>query len=273
MSEFLVRATARRVYAWSHRRLPFEPRGPALEFRTALREAIAGLLPVGYLRCVYASADRTFCDTENVLLYNVGMATFGRLLATGLVFERSFDLPAPATDELYAHFHSYATSAADALQHWTTPRVVSSWQTTLPLKRSSPAAWWLAVSKAGAVTEGDLDGQPFGLRIRVAAETLPIHSTLKAMLDGTIAAFHSDPTPSALAVERLRAQLGGSERDVVSILGNEGPLGARSGLVRAYREGVQWNPADDLCVACSVVVDARLRQGSIEGELLQVARA
>lgn len=91
------------------------------------------------------------------------------------------------------------------------------------------------------------------------------------MLDGTIAALHSDPAPSPLMVERLAAQLARSEDELSSMLRADGALGARFAVVRPYREGIQWNPADDLCVACSVAVDARVPPGALEGEVLEVA--
>ena len=47
------------------------------------------------------------------------------------------------------------------------------------------------------------------------------------------------------------------------------PLGARI-IVRPYRENVQWNPADDRCVACAVLMDDQLEPNMIEGELLAV---
>lgn len=66
----------RTVVAWSTRRLPFEPAGWLLEFRRTLRAAVTALeAPAGTpLTAIYASADRSPCDVENVLVYNVGCA-------------------------------------------------------------------------------------------------------------------------------------------------------------------------------------------------------
>lgn len=277
----IVHSTDRQVEAWSYRRLPYEPRGDALEFRGALRAHIARVEPRGLLRCVYASADRTFCDTENVLLYNVGMSTFARLLARGLVFERAFEVPPAPTSGSFVHHHAYSTSQRESPGYWSTPRALSTWRTRAPEKRTTAAPWWLAVSKArvrdddrGLAAQtpvtGDLGGVPFGLRIRVAPGAVPIHSALKPMLDGTIAALHSDSTALPLSVSRLSQQIGHSEADVRAILGTAGPLGVRPGLVRPYRSGLQWNPADALCVACSVVTDPSLQSNTVEGELLEV---
>lgn len=268
----MVVGNEQRVDAWSNRRLPFEPKGPALEFRTQLHSHLASLRPRGVLRCVYGSADRTFCDAENVLLYNVGMSAFTRLVASGLVFERTYEVPTRPTAAAFAHHHSYATSDAEAPGHWAAGRVVASWQATVPSKRSSAAAWWLAVASSVASTEGELRDQPFGLRIRVASGAVSIQSALKAMLDGTIAALHWDPMASHLAVERLGARLGVAPERLFSMLVTHGPLGPRPALIRPYRDGIQWNPADDLCVSCSVTVDPRLRPGVLTGEVVEVVQ-
>lgn len=68
------------VEAWSERRLPFEPRGDSLRFRTALRVALTGLVATraSGLRAEFASTSRDLVDAENVLFYNVGASAFAR---------------------------------------------------------------------------------------------------------------------------------------------------------------------------------------------------
>src|SRR4051794_40572491 len=92
--DFVVVPASGSVEAWSVRRLPFEPRDAMLQFRTALRAALAGLeSESARLWCVYSSASTDFCDAENVLLYNVGMSSFGRLMERGVTFERAHLVP------------------------------------------------------------------------------------------------------------------------------------------------------------------------------------
>ena len=88
------------------------------------------------------------------------------------------------------------------------------------------------------------------------------------MLDGVIAAFHGDPVPDPVAVDRLAAHLVQScEAVQASLLAEVPPLGYRR-LLWAYRNGVQWNPADDLCVACSVEIDDELAPNTFESDLV-----
>src|SRR5437763_6942840 len=93
--EYLIRASDRRVEAWSTRRLQFEPKGWQVELRAELRRALASLsAETGFLAAVYASPIRDAGDVENVLFYNVGSG-FGQTTQRGVRFERSFDHPPP----------------------------------------------------------------------------------------------------------------------------------------------------------------------------------
>src|SRR5207237_6008038 len=81
------------VEAWSVRRLPFEPTGALLELRSALRQALSSLTnragPGYRLSAVYRSVGTDLVDAENVLLYNVGAACFGRPMSVHV--ERRFE--------------------------------------------------------------------------------------------------------------------------------------------------------------------------------------
>jgi hypothetical protein len=80
-----------------------------------------------------------------------------------------------------------------------------------------------------------------------------------------------DPSPFDEAVHRLARHLRQQPEIVRSHLGTPGALQGRGPLVRPYRSGLQWNPVDDLCVACTVerVVDGTDR--SVRWELLAVS--
>ena len=273
MHDHVVTGDRRIVEAWSRTRLPFEPRGPALDLRAEIRSGLDALEPGGVLHCTYSSANRDRCDAENVLLYNVGMRPFRSLTGEGIVFERSYDVPAHPTGATFAHHYRYVVGAPIAFEHWNESTVVARWRAEAPRRcADKPAGWW-AGAVAGVSRENDAlgDAAVFGLRIRVGTGRVSIASSLKPMLDGFIAALHHDPDPSPIAVERLAAHLNLSSPAVSEMLRGEGrsPLGARI-IVRPYRENVQWNPADDLCVACAVLTDDQLEPNMIEGELLAV---
>lgn len=91
------------------------------------------------------------------------------------------------------------------------------------------------------------------------------------MLDGLIAALHRDDSPAPEAVHRLARHLGRDEDQVRERLTlGEAALGRRV-LVRPYRDGLQWNPADDFCVACSIDNDGPSAPAVLQGQLLAVA--
>lgn len=108
---YVVRGDQQRVEAWSTVRLPYEPRGAMVGLRADLRSALERLATRDghVVNAVYSADDsREFVDTENVLFYNVGSASFRSLASTGIRFERSYAVPAAPdrlerTDRLHHH--------------------------------------------------------------------------------------------------------------------------------------------------------------------------
>jgi len=108
---------------------------------------------------------------------------------------------------------------------------------------------------------------------------------IKPLVDGVIAALHThDGTALADVSDRLRAQLPGSDAsdiaqlpgsdasDIAQLPGSDASdiaqrlvdddaavLGPRR-LVWPRASGVQWNPADDLCVALELRVEPATRR-------------
>lgn len=78
---FVVHGSKAGVKGWSPQRLPSEPKGWMLEYRTALREALRKLdwanRPV--LVASFTSAGSRPCDVENLLRYNLGLSAFAHL--------------------------------------------------------------------------------------------------------------------------------------------------------------------------------------------------
>ena len=90
-----IRVSDHCVEAWSRSRLPFQPKGDAIEFRNALRGTLAELaLPTGHrLHTTYASLLPDFCDAENVLFYNLGMSHVRHLMRYGVGLNRGYSMP------------------------------------------------------------------------------------------------------------------------------------------------------------------------------------
>jgi hypothetical protein len=246
-----------------------------LEFRSELRSTLARLdATTGRLRCSYRSRSAELCDAENVLLYNVGVSTFTRLGRRAVIFERSYELPVcPAQLAGRAEHHClYVADCDGSFVSWRVTAPAASFGGQAPKRADKVADWWWPTRLSiRNVVGSDLAGQRFGLHIRMGPTSRSLIGLLKPMLDGIVAALHRDPTPDALAVSRVAAHLAVSSEAVdVNLDPSHAPLGQRR-LLWPYRDGVQWNPADEMCVACHVELDERLPPGSFEGELLAVS--
>lgn len=256
MPDFVVVASPDRVEAWSVRRLPFEPAGAMRSLRESLRSAIADLdSSSGSVRAVYSSLSTDFCDAENVLFYNLGPSRFRRLATHRLTFERSLSVPEcpTALSGPPLHHHAYSVENRPGFLHWAVDRVIASGRASPPRRTEKPVDWWWQM-RTGPRTAAEplAPGMPFALRLQLPHASAPIPALLKPLLDGLVAALQCDPSPDEEAVTRIATRLG-VERDTVRAhLTAPGVLTGRGSLVRAYRGGLQWNPADDLCTACTV---------------------
>lgn len=223
------------------KRLPFEPKGAALDARSALRTALTTLTPTGFLAAEFASADTAFCDLENVLLSNVGMGSFGALAARGLVLTRSMSSSSLSS---LSYVHRYCV--VEVLPAFAADNVVARVAFDLP-KHAHTATdfWWLArpVLEAMSSTSGRI-----AVNVEVQTTTKrSLTALLKPLLDGVLSACHRhDGQQLDLVASRLSTTLQTPIDDVVRALGTgPAPLGVRR-LVAPRADGVQWNPADDL---------------------------
>lgn len=145
------------VEVWSSVRLPFEPKGWLLDLRNDIRSAVKGIhgSDESVLHAQYVSAWEDFCDVENVLLYNVGPATFNHLCSRGLCFERGFAVPPSREDsDAMPHYHRYALAGLDdEPRYWVKGIRLAEWAGVAcppPRNDGKPHTFWHAVAK-GAV--------------------------------------------------------------------------------------------------------------------------
>jgi len=258
-----ISVSSHAVEIWLDRRLPFEPKGDLLAVRLELRSAIRSLRcpPGELLAATYTSLDPATCDAENVLLYNVGSASFAQAALSGIQFERLHATPPHSpSGQTYPHHHHYRfvsiASIAPALP---------ALSFDLPLDRVSTATkvhhvWW-AASGAAAIAAAPLRGN-YELDVLVPPQSRPANLTavIKPLVDGIICGLHSEILVDSVAVERLAQVTGWSAGQIANrLLSPANPiLGARR-LLSSYREFVKWNPADDLCQRGSVIVRSDLR--------------
>jgi hypothetical protein len=273
------------VEAWATARLPFEPKGWLVEFRDQLRSALKrlGAKDEALLSAVYGSPLRDYCDVENVLIYNVGAGHMGAVAGSGIRAERSFHAPPPphslASDA--RHYWRYRLVAADEeFAAWRETATIASWA-GIPMPRLSestkPGQVWLPLRQAAVSANARPDvGAWFGLRLRVGVPTgtrVAPARAIKPLVDGVISAFHNhDGTELSTVSERLQSQLETVSAETISDLlmdKHAAQLGERR-LVWRFRSGVQWNPADDLCIAIDLRIEPAERL-ELTGRLIEIA--
>jgi hypothetical protein len=93
----------------------------------------------------------------------------------------------------------------------------------------------------------------FGLELRLlcpASAPFSLASNIKALFDGVITSLHSYPDPPMDVAERVATIINAPTSAARDALANpwSSVLGPRR-LVWPRGRGVQWNPADDKCVA------------------------
>ena len=246
------------VELWLDRRFPFDPMGTMRTLRTQLREAIRGLrCPPGSVLCAtYSSVDESFCDVENVLIYNVGPSVFASASRHGLCLVRNWTAAgASPLGRHFAHHHYYRfidppkrPSTAGAIEF-------SFAMTSLSTSTKPHEIWWSATS-ARQSSFSPITGR-FALHVEVGtpAPLQNVANIIKPLLDGVVCAMHAESQIDAEAVERLARA---STRDIADISKRlSAPphpiLGSRR-LLHRYRNFIKWDPADDLCDHCTVLV-------------------
>lgn len=280
--------TERNITAlWSSIRLPFEPKGWLLEMRDSIRQKVMDMKAQKnqLLYGLFVSEDASSCDTENILFYNVGPRYFSHLSQHGICFDRLFD-PPPVVGKYgtkpYFQYYSQI-GLTDETAFWVKDNLLASWSNVVcPALKSElkPHVFWSAM-KNGSVVIANRLAEPkfFGLNLRVnvpQGTLLNIAGVMKPLLDGIISAFHShDGNNLAELAQRLAALSSQDQLDIEGMLTDRtlNCLGVRR-LLHPFMRGVQWNPADDVCVSAKIVLNPSegFRHFSFDGELYTVVQ-
>lgn len=271
---------------WATRRLPFEPVGELKFMREELRERLRGLRSDEgcVLHAVYASANRELVDVENVLIFNVGAACLTAATAWGLRFERGFQLPSPRPAFGFepTHYHRYSLAAADGdVGLWRRGVVWASWDAVAvpPLGEATKVhKLWLQL-RPGARSHGAPGRMvPFGVRMHVVAPgnaSARPAAFVKPLLDAAICALHSyrgDSVQLNDASTRIAALTASTPQIIEDLLISDSVavLGPRR-TVSPYRQGIKWDPADDLCLAAEVLVSrGQASDWRVTGEVFEL---
>lgn len=292
---YLVLPTPGVVEMWSAVRLPFEPRGWQIDMRNDLREALLDLShgSCGRLHAVYCAADNgALVDTENVLFYNVGGTALRPLMARAVTFERNYQVPSqpPETglgDNQTLHYHRYSQTTETSFRFWKPGRLLGAFHDVPVASVAKPAPVWKAIRDyAAPPTETAPTPTRFLVNVQVTDTRKPapagsVAGILKPVLDGIISAYHSHAGSDAVAeAKRLEESGIGPAATMQNQLLDRrwATLGARR-LVKPFgATGVQWNPADDFCVAAHVtlsteraVADKHRAQWRVTAELMEAS--
>lgn len=267
---YLVRSADNRVVeAWSSTRLPFEPAASMVEFREELRAAVRSLA-VGAdegLYAAYTSPVDQLVDTENVLFFNVGAGAFAKTDHAEVTFERVLGtLPDMALLEGARHHHRYEVRpVGSSWRHWSTDATLAVFGPTRldPVRALTPPSRVWHRIRGGPLRIETRTAEPpsaFGLKLRLAVGAISaphLAAIVKPLLDGIVAAFHchDDTAGFADVAARVGDQTGLSVEAAADLLTDPGlAILGRRRLLWPWRTGVQWNPADDRCVAATVRV-------------------
>jgi hypothetical protein len=263
------------AWLWADRYIPFDRLTPAMrEARAALQSAVRSLdAGAGeILDASYAGHKPANMDAENLVLYNID-ATAGGCFAPATRFGVRFELAAgprgtPPSGRARACSYRYRlVSPASELSCWRLTRLLARFTDArlgaFPASRRLEQAW-LAIHRTDAQTAGA--GAGAGMRFAVfltltgpRGATGPASPELvKALIDGTVAALQAS-APASQATEaaaRIAAATGEQPGLITRLLSDStrAVLGTAGPLVHLRGQGVQWNPADHLCVAGQLLI-------------------
>ena len=278
--EFAIHVQPGAVQLWATKRLQFEPRGWQQVMKAELRDALTRLpVRAGHmLDATYAAVDDgAFVDLENVLLYNPGSSAVGRLLTDGVRFERSFVVPAPPLGcDPMPHFQQYFMSSAMGTpsRGWEEPELLASFTGVRLLPVPTVAGIFTAIRGQAVPPERPaVEPRRFTLRLRLGVPAgqrrrLTV-DLVKRLIDGVVVCYHSHVSQGDDQRDLARRASAPDTTVTLDMLHDEpwSALGARR-LLWPRGAGVQWNPADDYCVACEVTIDTSHARGwTLSGSL------
>lgn len=274
------------VELWSTIRIPFEPKGEIKDLRDSLSNSIKKIqTPAGtILYASYVADQSEYCDVENVLLYNIGTGTFKNLCQNGLCFEKKIGLP-PKNPSFFVynpHYYSYkAVDLNTPFEFWKKGQTLCSWSNincSIIKSNTKLDTYWYAL-KSGKF---DLTGitvpfDVFGLDLRINVPTwtnINVAGIIKPLLDGIVSAFHvHDGSDITFLSKCVAGRTGKDQRNIADLLVDPrlAILGRRK-LLHRWGDSIQWNPADDLCLAVKVLVNDYLERDKwqFSGELFTI---
>lgn len=276
------------VRAWADSALPFDNLTPAQrEFRAELRERLTRLSagPEDVLHALYSGSKHPQADVENILLYNVdqGGGAFRGSAKGGVRFELADRARTEApSGRRWASTYRYRLAPRDgAFSEWQAIRELAAFEAVdlgpFSSEHRLAQVWW-ALRRAAAALASERLGwnRAFAVRLRVRAPagTFARPELVKSLVDGTVAAFQAyrDRRTVEEVAARVAGTLDASSQEVAHELLDDrrAALGSTDRLLYLRGRGVQWNLADDRCLAGEVLIEESASQWSLEGVVEEI---
>jgi hypothetical protein len=267
------------VEAWSVQNIPFEPKDWQKEMRTDLRCSLEKIAPISSLGMYekYAVENNAYCDVENVLLYNIGTGVFRNICNSILCLEREFSsiLPPIQVKNIMPHYYRYELISNANLKVYSPKITLAEWAGLECDKfDEKPSFYWNYIKNSLLDIQHKDFNDKFGIEIKITApRMINLTSIIKPLLDGVICAFHChDRNTDDDILNALFSQTGISKAALENMLldDNFNVLGKRN-LIWKRGDGIQWSPADDLCVAIKLMLDVNPSNGwGIDGKIFSI---
>ncbi|OBK01289.1 hypothetical protein A5741_05000 [Mycolicibacterium conceptionense] len=256
--------------------------------RSEIRDACDRLDPSAeeVLHAAYFGAKPANADVENLVLYNIdSFSVAGR---NGIRFEHGVGVPPAPSGADYAYGYRYALMPrSSTFEYWRQGRTVASFDWTdlgAFATEKQLAQVWLALARSRAEQRVLEHGCAFETPFAVNVIVRPPHGServwgglVKGIFDGVICAFqaHTDTTILPEVAERIAKVLPAEPAEIEKHLQDQSRavFGGVPQLVKPFGAGVQWAPADHMCVAGELLAAAPADSyWAIKGEIIEVSR-
>lgn len=265
-------------------KLPFQAKGSLQEMKRALQRALLKINAADdqilYGQYISKNDDPYMPDLENAMIYNLNkLSVFNTSCKNGLVLERIAHsaLWESANNISFNYCQKYQMIHSDYNSwYWCSQNIIAEWNDIKIDKfYQSPGAYWKIIKNNKVNTYYvHSHTKEYGIEIKIFSnKSYHIAGKIKALIDGIIVAFHSYSGEQLGEVsQRVSRQLDIPQEDVERMLMDSqyAVLGKRK-LIWPFKNGVQWNPADDEIVFINILKQhTDTPQLSISGRLFTV---
>lgn len=277
-NQYVVYGNEKSVAIWSNQLLPFEPKGWLKELRREIQNKIKVLqtTPEKSLYSKFVSSKTDKVDLDNILFYNVAYSAFSHLSLDSIVMERSCLQPNLTPDGNYYDYYQYYSTEKVESEH-KRKKILGTFS-SIPINdfnsQTKVDKIWYSIKKGKMVHYEKNHTQRFGIDISITASNLKLVSEvgMKRIIDASIASFQAQVGDDPEMFGILAQNLSINQNEVKQLLCDEShAVLGKGSLLASYRDGIKWNPNDDLAVFISL----NLKHGqesnlSVSGEIFSV---